>query len=53
MTKEELIEKLKFIKDNFEGDAEVGHVIADDALLEYINDKDISIAYSDICKYYA
>lgn len=42
MTKEELLKKLEdFGKNN---DKEMAHVYADDALLDYINDKDISAA---------
>ena len=52
MTKEELITKLKTIKDN-NSDIEIGHQKADWLLLEYINDEDITFAFNDLEKWYA
>lgn len=52
MTKEELLEALKEIYKN-EGDKEMAHVRADNSLLEYINDEDITNAYEEIEKWYA
>ena len=50
MTKTELIEKLN--KCN-ELDTETAHSQADDLLLEYIGDNEISHAYNQIDKWYA
>ncbi len=36
-----------------DGDTEMGHVRADDALLNYIGDEDISTAFNMIYKWYA
>lgn len=52
MTKEELLKKLAEIK-KYDGDTEAAHGDADDALLEYINDEEISNAYNIIDKWYA
>ena len=51
MNKEELIAKLNEFAETF--DTEVGHSRADDALIEFINDEDISKAYNAISKWYA
>jgi len=51
VTKEELIAKLKECAAN--GDLEVAHWDADQLLLEYINDQDITEAYRDVGKWYA
>jgi len=51
MTKEQLIEKLKSLIDN--RDIEGAHVTADNLLLEYINDKEVSDAFHNIEKWYA
>lgn len=52
MTKQELIEKLRNIqKNNF--DLESNHGDADDLLLEYIDDKEVTKAFNDIDKWYA
>jgi hypothetical protein len=50
MTKEEL---LKALSECDEGDEEVNHVKADDLLLEYINDPEITLAFESIDKWYA
>ena len=59
MNKEELIKKLNTICKStwtFHGkeypDIEANHFRADEALLEYINDEDISNAFNEIEKYY-
>jgi hypothetical protein len=49
MTKDELIEKLKAIDTD---DPSVAHPDADDLLLEFINDKNVSEAYNKIPKWY-
>ncbi len=51
MTKQELIEKLKELHDNF--DVEVAHVKADDLIIEFINDEEIKEAYDNVPKWYA
>jgi len=51
MTRQELLERLKEINEN--SDTEGGHIEADEALIEYINDEDIKKAYDDIRKWYA
>ena len=51
MTKEQLIAKLESIR--LEHGTELGHVFADEALLEYINDEDISKAYDAVPKWYS
>lgn len=57
MTKEELIEKLNAIngKRGVERfyDNENGHIEADELLLEYIADKDITDAFEAVEKWYA
>jgi len=53
MTKKQLKEKLEFIAKNMNRDPEAAHGRADDALLEYINDKDITNAFSNVNKWYA
>jgi len=55
MTKEELLAKLKKIKNRQKGlhDTEGDHLDADQYLMEFINDDDISKAYAVIDKWYA
>lgn len=53
MTKEDLIAKLKLIAEHGGSDKENDHVVADDALLEFIGDAEISAAYGNISKWYA
>lgn len=50
MTKEELLAKLQTL---MEGDTEENHLDADVALLEYINDPEITAVYREIPKWYA
>jgi hypothetical protein len=49
MTKAELIYVLK----NTSGDIEIDHSIADEALLEYINDPEITEAFNAVERWYA
>lgn len=51
MTKEELLTTLKKCKEDI--DTECAHSEADDALIEFINDPDITEAYRSIAKWYA
>jgi len=51
LTKAELLEKLK--KCALLSDTEKGHQEADQLLVAYINDRDITIAYNKIEKWYA
>lgn len=50
MTKDELIEALESYA-NY--DNETAHIMADDALLDYINDDEIRKAFNAIDKWYA
>lgn len=51
MDKNELLERLAEIRRD--DDIEEGHYAADQALLDFINDDDISAAYSAIKRWYA
>lgn len=53
MTIKELIARLQAIEENLGNDEEVAHLEADSALLEYINDSDVTNAYDQIGKWYA
>ena len=57
MTKEELIAALKAIEGKLDREAfydwENGHREADDLLIQFINDKDIAIAFDAVGKWYA
>lgn len=53
MTKKDLIKKLHEIYASPEGDYEEMHVEADTALIEFIDDKEITKAYDRIGKWYA
>ena len=60
MDKTELLAKLnqlkdrKFVYGNYETiDCESNHIDADNLLLEYINDKEITNAFNQICKWYS
>ena len=48
-----LIEQLKELVDRSANDSENAHTEADDLLLEFINDEEISEIYGRIQKYYA
>ena len=52
LSKRKLIEKLQKIRGSSD-DIEEGHIDADSLLLEYIDDENISEAYSAIEKWYA
>lgn len=51
MTKEELIERLEALQQD--GDTEYQHGEADDLLIEWINDPEVTEAYAKIKKWYA
>ncbi len=51
MTRDELLEKLKSLETD--SPDEFSHVEADLALLDFINDPEITEAYHDIAKWYA
>ena len=51
--KEKLIKKLELCKDLGNADIEAAHFNADEALLDYLNDKEIIKAYSEVPKWYA
>jgi hypothetical protein len=51
MTKETLIKKLR--EYSRMGDVETAHFMADEALLKFINDEDIQLAFYNISKWYA
>jgi hypothetical protein len=55
MTKEELIAELNKIYDGQDRytDVEVDHMNADELLLKYINDNDVTDAFNAIYKWYA
>lgn len=53
MTKDELIAKLKSIKQDDNGDAESRHYEADMALLDYIADEAVRQAFMAIERWYA
>ena len=54
MTKDELIAKLQMIALAWNGPSpEQGHVKADNAVLEYINDPEIKQAYDQVRKWYS
>lgn len=48
-----LIEQLKSLEEQSKSDTETAHQEADDLLLEFINDEEISEIYGRIQKYYA
>lgn len=52
MNKEELIKRLKYIKET-SGDTEADHIHVDKALTDFINDKEVTEAFNDIDKWYA
>lgn len=49
----ELIEELKKIKQKDTDDLEENHIDADNLLLRFINNKEVSRAYNSIKKWYA
>lgn len=50
ITKEELLGKLSELK---EADPELAHIEADEALIDYINDKEIEEAFEEVPRWYA
>ena len=53
VTKEDLIEQLKQIAVEYYMDAEVGHIKADELLLDYIDDNDVRAAYFSVMRWYS
>lgn len=53
MSKSELIEELKAAAEVSARDPEVGHSQADCALVEFINDPDVTEAFEAVERYYA
>ncbi len=53
MTKKELISKLLEIAERNGSDYEVVHSEADDALLEYINDTEVTKTFEELGKWYS
>ncbi len=53
MTNRNLIEKLEELKKNPPGDTEIIHMAADNLLLDYINDKEVSKIFVSLDKWYA
>jgi len=51
MTKEELLAKLAECAEN--SDTEIAHVNADEALLAFINDSEITKAFDSVPRWYA
>ena len=52
MNRTELLAMLRDRKGDT-GDLELAHIEADEALLDYINDKEIAAAFHDIDRWYA
>ena len=52
MTKQELLDLLARAKE-CDGDPEAAHGMADDALINFINDPDVATAFDSINKWYA
>ena len=50
ISRKELLDKLEELR---EADPEIGHVEADEALLDYINDKEVEDAFEKIEKWYS
>ena len=53
LTKAELLEKLRYLATQNDGDVESNHGNADDLLLRFIHDPEIEAAYDAITKWYA
>lgn len=53
LTKQELLKLLDDIHEKFGRDIEGAHGMADDALIDYIDDEEIRAAYDKIDKWYA
>lgn len=52
MTKVRLLALLEGVADDYDDDAEAGHRLADDALVEFINDPEIERAFKLVYKMY-
>ncbi len=50
---EELIKELKRIKDEYEHDQECAHIEADQLLLKYINNEEVTEIFDSIEKWYS
>lgn len=53
MDREELLRRLKECREKYGNDPEAAHSRADEALLEYINDSEVTAAYEAITMWYA
>ncbi len=53
MEKITLLRKLKSMKTKYSEDEETAHILADEALLKYIDDEKIKTAFEDITKWYS
>ena len=53
MNKQDLLEILRYIREELKEDEERSHLAADEALLDYINDDDVTKAFNMIKKWYA
>lgn len=53
MSKDELIRELVELRTLSEVDPEVAHINADELLLHYIDDEDVSRVFNEIEKWYA
>ena len=53
MTRDELLAKLKELRELNVKDPEVSHARADEALLAYISDEEIARAFCDLERWYA
>lgn len=53
MTKEDLLKRLNEINENYRYDPEICHQKCDSALLDFIDDEEISKAYDEVEKWYA
>lgn len=51
MTRDELLARLVEVAQD--DDCEYAHIRADDALIDFINDGEISEAYRKVCKWYS
>lgn len=51
LTRDELLKELKDLSGHY--DAEVAHASADDLLLKFINDEEITAAFENIERWYA
>jgi hypothetical protein len=52
MERDDLLRLLQIIAEQQNGDPEIAHSNADQALLDYINDEEVTVAYEAIEKWY-